>query len=164
MTIVFTTSDDYVSRVVRRLDSAEVSHVAIGVTLLGVALLVHATFGGVKISHRAKWLRKNRVVREFKPLIDLGEGLSHAIDCIDEAYGYGALFGFAWVIAVGRWMGRKIRNPLSSPRTYICSELVRSVDMYDRVPEWKLLDPENVRPKQLDDACRISPHFELLPQ
>lgn len=162
MTLVFMTGKGPLSWVIRKFTKSTTSHVGVGTVLHGLPVLIHADIGGVQVAPRAKFLKRELVVAEFKWLDDPKEELERACKLLGEKYDYVGLFGFALVIAA-RWIGKRIKNPLASPRAFVCSELVRQIDPNgDVVSEWKELDPEKTQPAELLEICFLSPKFEKL--
>ena len=164
MTLVFMAGSNPVSWLIRTITRSRTSHVAIGTMLHGVPVLIQADFGGVQVSPRAQYLKRARVVAEFRWPGDPTVELERACRRLGEKYDYVGLLGFGFVV-LARWFKRKARNPLSSPSATVCSELVRGIDPGgDVVPEWKALDPEQTTPEDLLDVCMASSVFEKVQQ
>jgi len=162
ITIIFSTSTSILSRLIRRFTRSQTSHTAIGTEMHGVPVVIEATVGGVRIFPRARWQRGRPIVAEARCLLDLERGLAHAIEHVGDRYDYKGLVGNLFVL-IARWLGKKIKNPLASPKAVICSELVLHLDHEGHVPEWKGLDPEATTPEDLLRLCRIGQSFALLP-
>lgn len=161
-TVVFLTTDLLLSRVIRRLTNSTVSHVAIGLSLQGIPVLLQADIGGVQITTREKFLEKHTIVSEWEftsPGIE--KVIAQGVKNIGERYDYLGLFGYLAVL-IAKFFKRKIRNPLASRKAVVCSEFIASLDINgDFVPEWKGLDSEVTMPSDLLTICQISPSFKL---
>ena len=123
VSLVFSRSNGLMSSLIRLVTRRAISHVAIGLTVEGVRLVVEASFLGVEMTERKCWLRANSVVEEYlsRRALDV-RGALHALG---EAYDYGGLLGRLWMR-----LRHLRRNPFGSPRRVICSELVLAL----RVP------------------------------
>lgn len=86
MTIVFGTTTKLLSRLIRWVTRSRASHATIGLEIGGVPLILEATTGGVRIIPRAKWQLSHILVAEFKPKVDLSNGLHDALTHIGDAY------------------------------------------------------------------------------
>lgn len=154
MTLLFLTSRSWVSAVIRWVTGSEASHVAIGMDLHGVPILMHADVGGAQVSLRSKVLQGHSVVAEYDCLTIPATHIVGSVACLGERYDYVGFFGYAVVIAA-RHLGRRVKNPLASPRAMVCSEFVLSLDTRgEYVPPWSVLDPERTTPEDLLAICR----------
>ena len=125
----FSTSDWWVSRVIRFFTRAKVSHafVLLEGTELG-DLVLEAEWCGLKLSTRAALTRgSTRIVALVDPIPGMAgpveKATRAALSWLDVPYDYAGLFGMAWV-AFGRWLGKKWKNPLRSARSMFCSDAV----------------------------------------
>lgn len=157
VTILFTGGANPLSQLIMWMTRSEASHCAIGgLYLYEVPIVLHASVGGVKAVPRSKYLAEHQLIAEFEILKDVD--VKNAISMLDEKYDYPGLFGF-FPIMFARWIGRKIRNPLSSPRAVVCSELVMALDPGGvRFPEWLDYDSETTTPEDLLEDCKRSVH------
>jgi hypothetical protein len=155
MTLVFTRSRSWLSRLIRWATRGQVSHVAIGTELAGVPVVVEADALGVVVTLRTRFAARSEIVAEYK-VIDGMLTVGGAVDEIGHAYDYSGLFGMA-VVTVARYFGRKIRNPFQSPRAFFCSELVFAIDPLRTVVPWRSMRPDTTSPQDLYDACRMWP-------
>lgn len=143
MTIVFTTSNRWLSRLIRWVTRAEVSHVA----LYAGKFIVHADVGGVQVESSRAFFAKNRLVEAYREDRCTKTCVTHALDMVGARYDYR---GFVR-IGLAR-LGVAFRRPLASPRALVCSELVART-----IPAFLVFDPENVTPQELLDHCRKDP-------
>jgi hypothetical protein len=154
MTLLFLTSRSWISAVIRWFTEGKASHVAIGMELHGVPILMHADVGGVQVSLRSKVLQGHSIVAEYECLTIPETHIYGAVACLGERYDYVGLFGYALVIAA-RHIGKRVKNPFASPRAMVCSEFVLSLDRTGEfVPPWAFLDPEQTTPEDLLGICR----------
>lgn len=162
ISLCFTTSNGFLSRIIRRVTRSETSHVAFSTSLHGVPVLVHAALGGVQITPRARWLKQNRLVAEFDVKPDLSMGLAEAVRRVGDRYDYRGLLGHLAVLFAWRWLHRRIQNPFASPVQYVCSELVIRSAVSGKIPEWAHIDPERITPGMLLDLCRMGESFKVI--
>lgn len=159
LTLAFTSSSALISRTIRFFTKSRTSHTAIGLELFGAPFFLHATVGGIQMTPRARWLKTNRVVAEFRVVPDLSEGLQAALHHIGDEYDYAGLFGFLLVLFAQKF-GRTRRNLFASPTAMVCSELARHLDLEGKkIPEWRGLDPERTSPEDLLRICEQSAQF-----
>lgn len=165
LTLVFTTSASWISRAIRFFDRSPASHVSVlfESAELGGTWVLEADLSGVRLRPEARWARGKRVVARFRARTDLSAGLRAAASLVGRRYDVTALFGFAWVILVGRWLGRRVRNPLASPRAYVCSEFVVHLRDGAAIPEFQGLDPERTSPRVLWRVLKDGTTFEEIP-
>lgn len=161
LTLLFTSSSDWSSKIIRFFTRSKTSHVMIGLQLFGVEMLLHCTGGGVQFTPRRKWMRDNYMVGEFTCTVDLTYGLSHAVRHLGEKYDYLSLIGFLPILFF-RWLKIKVKNPLASPKAMVCSEFVLHVDPEGKVPEWSGMDPETTTAQDLLELCEEGKSFEAI--
>lgn len=155
MTLVFLTTRGVLSRLIRWATNSAASHVAIGVDLAGVPLLLQADIGGVQTTLRERFIQRGHVVvAEYECATLPPIALAGAVSCIGEHYDYVGLLGYAFVM-LGRHFGRKVRNPLASSKATVCSEFVLSLDPRgEHVPDWATLAADRTSPEDLLQVCR----------
>jgi hypothetical protein len=152
-TIVFMTSEHWLSRVIRSATRSAVSHVGIGLELVGVPVILHASIGGVMVELRSKLMPGVKLVAECSMPVS-GMEIERAVRSIGQRYDYVGLVGFIPVM-LARWFGKRVKNPLASPSALVCSELVAralgkawdgKIEGYER--------PDDVTPEDLLRLCR----------
>jgi hypothetical protein len=121
---------------------------------------LEADLSGVRLRPEARWARGKRVVGRFRSRRDLATGLRAAAALAGRRYDVKALFGFAWTILVWRWFRRRVRNPLASPRAYVCSEFAVHLREGGGIPEFEGLDPERTSPRVLWRVLKDGTTFE----
>jgi hypothetical protein len=147
----FSTSSWWVSRVIRFFTRATVSHAFL--LIEGVPgmppLVCEAEWCGWKLSTEAALTRgTTHIVKVVEPKISLTEAFLGSLAWLDEQYDYVGLLGMAWV-SVGRWLGKKWRNPLRSSSSMFCSEAVVYVLQRAGYPGAGALDPQSISPEDL---------------
>jgi len=161
ITIVFTSPKHWtlLSWLIKKFTKSESSHTAIGVDLHGIPVLIHSTMGGVQVTPRDKFLKTDYIVEEYKFIPDMSSGLKHAVSHLGENYDYVGIIGYAMLIVAWRWFKKKIKNPLASPKSLVCSEFVLHIDHAKQIKEWSDLDPERTTPQTLIEQCRSGSNF-----
>lgn len=159
VTIGFSTTDEYLQRLIRWFTRSKTSHCWFSTELEGVPVIVHATIGGIKIEPRVTWEKHNKIVSEFAYSSDISEGVKHAFTLLGTKYDYVALLGYIFVIFWKRWFGKKIKNFLASPNAMVCSELLVNLAKHGSISEWENLDPERTTPQDLLSICESSESF-----
>ena len=159
VSIIFTTSDHWFSKLIKFFTSSPVSHVLIGYRLLDTDVCIHAGARGVVIDTRAKALAKRKVWKEFK--VVQGVHLRHAMTHLGTAYDVGGLFGF-FPVWIAKWFGKKMKNPFASATAMFCSELVVRLNLCGCIPEFDGLDPETTTPEDLLLLAEQGDSFQLV--
>lgn len=159
--IGFSASRGLLGRFVRWFTRSPINHTWIAVRSMGLELIIHSTVGGVQVDLRDKWEKRNRVVEEYRVIPDVTEGFHKAMSYLGDRYDYLGLLGFV-PYYIGRWFGRKVKNPWASTRAVVCSELIVRLRAGGKLPEWDSLDPESTAPSDLLEACQNSEHFSLM--
>jgi hypothetical protein len=155
ISLVFTAKRNIVSKVICAITGSRTSHVAFCFEVASTQVFLHANVGGVQISPRAKFLKKNKIVDEYVFVDSYDVNLTDAVNHIGERYDYVGVFGFIPVL-VARWIGRKIKNPIASPNAMVCSEfIIKGV----KLGEWAAMDPECTTPGDILKACERSSDF-----
>ena len=162
-TIVFTKSNSWLSKVIRWFTKGRSSHVMIGTRVHGIEMFLHATAGGIKFTPRPRELRGSSLVAEYKVVPYVENGLRRAIEKVGDNYDYVGLVGYAIAIVFWRLLKKKIKNPLASSSSMVCSEFVCHLDRTGKmIPEFASLDPEVTHPEHLLKICESSERFEKI--
>lgn len=113
-------------------------------------VVIEAAWCGWRLSTRDAITRgTTRIVALLDPPVPLDGALRTALRWLDEPYNYTGLLGMAWV-SVGRWLGKKWRNPLRNSRSMFCSEAVTYVlQAAGWGSDW---DPQSTSPEDLYEA------------
>jgi hypothetical protein len=161
LTVLFMTSDSWVSKLIRWFTKGRVSHVAIGMEVMGAPMVLHATVGGVQMWTRARATGGEILVAEYKIIPDITGGVKAGFEHLGDKYDYVGLFGYIFVM-IGRLIKQKWKNPLASSHAWVCSEFVAHCDSENKLPEWHKYADSGTDPEDLLDACEASPDFERI--
>ena len=163
--MVFTTSSQRLSKIVRWMTNSTTSHVCLGTEIFGEPVLLHSAIdgetghNGVQITPRAKWFEDNELIAEYDIIPDVTDAMGPMIRLLCEKYDKMGLLGYIIVI-IAKWLGKKIRNPLAHAKFLVCARYVLKLDPTGRlIPEWAGLDPEKTTPQDLLLLCRTGPSF-----
>jgi hypothetical protein len=146
----FSTSDWFVSRDIREVTRANVSHVffLLEGTELG-DLVLEAAWCGWRLSTKAALTRgSTRVISTITPKQDVTKAVLQSLAWLDEKYNYEGIVGML-VVSIGRWLGKKWRNPLRNSNSLFCSEAVAYVLKLAEYPGADALDPQSVSPEDI---------------
>lgn len=88
------------------------------------------------------------IVRIITPKVDITAAVQASFKDLGQAYGYSTLIGM-FPVMVARWFGKKIKNPLASSRSMICSERNTRLLQAAGYPEADALDPATTDPEML---------------
>lgn len=124
----FSTTNSFVSRVIRWFVSGKVSHTYIRFydEFIGAWLIIHADWPGVIIEDAELFDKTNIVVEEY--IIDdprLRDTLRKNLRHLRKKYNYWNIAYWAWFITFKRWTKKKITNPLEEPKKLICTDFIR---------------------------------------
>lgn len=125
VSIGFSTSDWWVSRVIKFFTRAEVSHAYV-VFDAATGPFGHEVFEaawcGFRMSTRGKLTSGTaRIVREIAVPLDAAGALAICRAWLETPYDYPGLFGEAWV-QIGKLFGKRWANPWAGPHRMFCSE------------------------------------------
>lgn len=148
--IGFSTSTGLVSRAIRAFTRAKVSHCFLIVddSFFGVTLVMEAQRNGFVLVPFKGYAESHQVIAVMEPLFPLDTGVKLSAEWLGTRYDYLGVVGMALVIA-GRWLGRKVRNPLVSSHAVFCSEVLARVAIASEYPGSGALDPDDVSPAEL---------------
>lgn len=125
----FCTSDWWVSRVIRYFTKANASHAFLILegTDLG-DLVLEAGWDGWRFNTLARVLSGSTrlvAVVDTPPEMEIPvfAAMMASRAQLGERYDYGGLLGMA-VVSVGRWLGKKWRNPWHSAKAMFCSDAI----------------------------------------
>jgi len=130
ITVGFSVSNSKLSKVIRFIEGATVSHTYIQwySDKIGRVLIYEASGTQVNFTNLTRFSRKQNIVKEFTfPISEKSHQrvLQFCIDNAREPYGFKNLIGLGWVKLLRR-VGIKTGNPFSSNH-YICSTLVATL-------------------------------------
>lgn len=124
----FSRTNTFISKAIRIITKSEVSHVYLRIEdeFLGVPLILHSDkHPGVCVVHAPIFEADNEIVAEFEIEAELLEyAIRKNFSLLGKEYDKWRLFAWAWVIAISRWVHRKLRDPTEDPRKLICVDFV----------------------------------------
>jgi len=121
--IGFSTTNSFVSRVIRLAIGANISHTYVRFydEFLGAELIIHADWPGVIIEDAELFEKRNIVIEEFEfddPRFK--ESIRKSLRLLRKKYDYWNIVGWAWIITFKRWAKIKIKNLTDDPKKLIC--------------------------------------------
>lgn len=146
----FSTSNALVSRAIRWFTRSKVSHTFLLFpdSAFGSYMVMEAIGAGFSLRTYESFKKDNTVVDLLAPKVPLDAGLQAAASWLGERYDVSGLLGMALVM-LGRWVGRKWRNPLQSSSAMFCSEVNVRILQEAGYPGAKDLDPASMSPADL---------------
>jgi hypothetical protein len=151
----FSTSEWWVSRVIRYFTKAACSHAFLLIegTDLG-DLVLEAEWCGWSLSTKEALTRgSTHIIDLIYPKVDLLPGTLTSLKWLHEKYNYEGLFGEAWVSICARF-GKRVRNPLRNSKSMFCSEAIVYLLQHADYPGADALDPQSVSPADLRGFMR----------
>ena len=146
----FSTSEWWVSRVIRWFTKAKVSHAFLYSPFAELGDVAEAAWCGYRISTLTKLTSgTTRVVTMKTPVVPLK--MEIAKQWLDTPYAYAALFGEAWV-CIGRLFRKMWKNPFPDPHHMFCSEAIVLLMQQSGYPGADKLDAVSTSP---DDLLRF---------
>jgi hypothetical protein len=139
-----------VSALVRRFTNSEASHCFFLYwdDDFQCDMVLEAHELGFRLITWPRFVKKNRIVEVVEPAYSLDPGFLKLGEWVGSAYDFGGLIGQAFV-QFGRWCKRKVRNPLSSPRSMFCSESIARCMQWAGHPDGKNFSPKETTPQDL---------------
>lgn len=153
--IGFSTSNSWVSRLIRWATDSDVSHTFLLVEIDGIEFVAEASFSGFRLILMRNWIRGNEIVDIIEPLVPLDKGWLVAEDWLGESYSWTGLIGYGWVV-IGRKLKRKFHNPIHESKSLFCSEANTKVIQASGWPGSENLDPASMSPADLRDFLKGS--------
>lgn len=148
LTVGFTTSKHWYSGIIRRETRSECSHTFLVFPFRGRNMVAEEGDAGWSIRTLDALLETDTLIALLPPKVALDKGFDESLVDLGQRYGWWTLFGMAFVMAARRF-GKKVRNPLASSHSMICSERVAKV-MIDSGDIGALqFDPASTTPQDL---------------
>lgn len=122
--IGFSTSNMFLSRMIRLFTKAKYSHCWFLFEHDGKKFIFQADMGGVQIDPYEKFAAKWTNITLITPKQPIS--LDPAWDLLATNYGYAVLLGDLWVI-LGTWLKQKWKNPFYDAHSLVCSQFVLDV-------------------------------------
>lgn len=158
ITIGFSTTNKWISRLIRWVTRGRVSHawIAFYDPCLEVRLVMQAESWGYEVRPWELWRSQNILVAEFKPKFGLVGPLRRIAKSLGVKYDWkSAFFSGLW-----RWFGVWIRGRFNSPKKLMCAEAVIRFLQDGGCIAVSHLDPEVTSPARLLKEVSNSREFE----
>jgi hypothetical protein len=157
ITVGFSTTNKFMSRVIRWATGGRVSHAWISFydKCLGTRFVLQAETWGYELRTWSRWNAENILVAEFKPVGDLSGAMLWSLKSLGLRYDWTSAF-FA---GIRRWLGRWVRGKFSSPGRLMCAEAVIRFLSHGGVGAVSSLDPETTSPARLLRVVSESDEF-----
>lgn len=120
--IVFTASNSWFGRAIRKITKAGVSHVFIEFDVWGRRMVLESTVGGTRIVPAAR--SRHDIVWEYKLKADGKQPIIDMMGYLGTEYDYAGALLIAWVRIAWKWFGLKLTYPTWSSKALKCSELL----------------------------------------
>lgn len=162
ITIGFSTTNKWISRLIRWVTRGRVSHawIAFYDHCLDTRLVMQAESWGYEVRPWARWQRENILVAEYRPQDQLDESLRWIATSLGVKYDWtSALFA-----GLRRWLGRWIRGRFNSPKKLMCAEAVIRFLHHGGSTAIAGLDPETTTPARLLSIVNAAPEFRKVEQ
>lgn len=160
ISIVFTSSDHWISRAIRWLTDGRVSHCFIeySSSTWGGRWAAESAVGGVrKIPiHKAK----KDVFAEYScDGFEANRAIKGLSDLVGEKYDYAGLFLLGGIYLMWKVFRMRIKHPTISSQSQKCSELVANLFIAAGLPGTEKWNAEEKTPEQLLDYCEAHPTY-----
>lgn len=158
----FHSKHNLISKIIESFENSPISHTGICLKINDEPYVLHSAWAGVQLVPISYLLKSHTIVYEYEVVPDITKELMKVADQhIGDKYDTLGLFGYMAV-----WLGRKIKlgihNPLASKSAAVCSRFVIQADVENLIPEFHLVDPEDIMPTDLLDICKNSNNFKLV--
>lgn len=144
--IGFSTSNAWYSKVIKWFTKSHCSHTFVIIDVLGVPMVLEEGYHGYAM--RPMSVFPDNIVQVITPKVDITAAVQASFKDLGQSYGYSTLIGMLPVM-VARWFGKKIKNPLASSRSMICSERNTRILQAAGYPGANELDPATTDPETL---------------
>lgn len=160
--VVFTASQSWYGRAIRKLTKSKVSHVYIEFPIWGRQMAAESTVGGTRLVTEER--ARHNVVCEYRCKTAQRGHLIELMKFMGTPYDYANILLSAWIFIFWNILKLKIRAPLWSTKAQKCSELVWEfftlADLVEEPEQNKeLLSPEDIR--QFCEEGVERGHFEF---
>lgn len=145
--IGLSTSDGFIGKTIRAALNSKVSHAVVLMNLWGERWVLESVWDGVVMVPFSRWVKYNTLVESYATGLDDKAALSIMKD-LGTPYDYGSMLGLFFAI-VAKWFRVKIKNPLSSSKAIICSELAVRLLQANNFKNSETLDAESTTPEDL---------------
>lgn len=127
LSICFSTTNAFYSKIIRWLTGGSASHVYIRFfdQTLGTEMILHSDMPGVVFNLAEEFKIKNFTIEEYEiddPRLD--QAVKNNLWFLGKSYDYYKLINWAWIIIFKRWFVRKIKDPSKDPKKIVCVDYV----------------------------------------
>lgn len=145
--IGFSTTSQWVSRLIRYWTNAQVSHsfLIYRDDKLEQDMVLDVAFGGYRVLPLDQFARTNTILHVIEPGVDLTVGMKVVARWLGRPYDWRAFVGFS------KWFRSLKRNPTENPKAIICTEVVVHALRISGYPGATELDPKGTSPQALLD-------------
>lgn len=150
------------SSFIRWVTKSQYSHCFLIVedAFFGVDMALEADQYGFRLVPLEQFAKQHDIMLVVSPVAPIDEGVKKAATWLGESYDFTGLFGMAFVL-LGRWLGRKWRNPLRAAHAMFCSEAIVYVLRAANYPGAADLTPSDTSPEDLAEfLARSSPSIK----
>lgn len=159
--IIFTASQSWFGRLIRRFTHGTVSHCMIEFPVWDRRVIGESTIGGVRIVPSVR--SRHHIVAEFRCLFPAKAGLLEILSRLGTEYDYAGILLFAWWRIFAKLISTKISVPGWGTKAVKCSELVVYFLRRCGVERAEAIPPEYATPEDLLSLCsRSSDLFEVV--
>lgn len=158
----FSSSEWWVSKIIKRFTSAECSHAFLYLRATEFGdLVMEAGWDGWRVSTPESLCSGTTRIVE---LVSCPESMRDAVHSavvasrrqLGERYDYEGLLGMAWVEIASKWLKKKVKNPFRSARSMFCSDAVVALILQPaKWPNAELLDAQSISPADLREFVKI---------
>lgn len=143
--IGFSTTNQWVSRLIRWWTHAPVSHTFLIYysECLGQDMVLDVAFSGFRVIPLALFEQRNKVLHVIEPAVDLTPGMRVIARWLGKSYDWKAF------VAFNRWFRTFKANPTENPKSIICTEMVVHTLRISGYPDAAGLDPKGTTPAAL---------------
>lgn len=152
VTIGFSTTNKFMSRVIRWATRGKVSHawVSFHDKCLDTYFVMQAETWGYELRTWDRWKKENILMAEFEPSVDISQSVTWmARTSLGKKYDWTSAF----FSGIRRWIGKWIKGRFKSPKRLMCSESVIRILLHSEVSGFSGLDPETTSPSSLLSKC-----------
>jgi hypothetical protein len=146
----FSTTNKLVSRIIRWVTRAKVSHTFLLVEMFERDWVIGAEFQGLIMLPLEKF-QKNNTIKAIYGVPELTDShLAVVMENLGDSYDFGGLIGGIFP-QIGKWFKQKWNNPFAKKKALICSEFVTLALQECKLDGAENLDPTAISPQELED-------------
>lgn len=143
--IGFSTTENWLSRLIRWYTKASVSHTFLMFDQDGVDMVLDVDFSGYRLIPFTEFAKDNNVIYLVTPIVDIDLGLRAVRMWLGKPYDWRTF------IAFHRWFRALKRHPTENPTSIICTEVAITAMRISGYPGADGLDAKGTSPQALLD-------------